>query len=397
MIIVNGAVITVDVNTTVGSKASAVGVGVTINGASTSSYGTLQVASGIAFTIRGYDNASNAMMKINRYGLFAPQAGSTVLGDVPSDFGTCIINQGRFEAIGNSGSHITFSVPAANINWAVSSASEVHASAGWYESTKSLATVILNFAGVSNAAHTGKGSLGDSSFSTASTGYTTEVAYTDPPPALTSGQYCIDYDSGIVYVYSTTGTAPLTASYYHLDKTTAGWKGWGIVSGSMLSSNTCLIDYCDFVGMGGTQSGGSVTLGVAKMTAPVGLYGHQTTGVASDSSWLAYVKHSTFNQCNHAVQLNTCQGKNDGTDQFLVTNNTINEASGGTFWSAGIGFYNTWNAYVTIDSNVFSTRGQAVDLGSGGSVSSLTTYKDMPGVRVTNNTGVAPWDSWPPR
>ena len=109
--IASGHTVTVDVNTTVGSNASGVGHAVTINGASSSSFGTLQVASGVTLTLRGFDTANNTLMLINRYGLFAPQPGSTVLGDVASDFGSIIKNNGRFEAIGSSGSRITFSVP----------------------------------------------------------------------------------------------------------------------------------------------------------------------------------------------------------------------------------------------------------------------------------------------
>ena len=105
--VANGHTVTVDVNTTVGSKASGVGHAVAINGASSGSYGTLLVSSGVTLTLRGFDTGSNTLMLINRYALFSPLAGSTVLGDVATDFGSIFKNNGRFEAIGSSGSRIT--------------------------------------------------------------------------------------------------------------------------------------------------------------------------------------------------------------------------------------------------------------------------------------------------
>src|SRR5262249_18309547 len=65
--IANGHTVTVDVNTTVGTVGSSGGVGITVNGASSSSYGTLQVAGGVTLTLQGNDTSSNAMMLVNQY------------------------------------------------------------------------------------------------------------------------------------------------------------------------------------------------------------------------------------------------------------------------------------------------------------------------------------------
>ena len=112
-----------------GSNASGVGIGVMINGASSISYGTLIVDSGCTLHLCGYDKTTNAMMQVNQYGVFNPLAGSTVLGDAASDMQSCIVNNGQIVANGTSGSHITISIPAANIpNWATQVTNEAHSS-----------------------------------------------------------------------------------------------------------------------------------------------------------------------------------------------------------------------------------------------------------------------------
>ena len=129
VIIANGAVVSVDSAAgpaadgvvIVGSNTSGIGAAVTVSGTSSSSFGTFQVASGCTLQLRGYDATTNTLMTINQYGLFQPQTGSTVLGDVASDYGSVVLNKGRFEP--QTG--VAFGVPSGNVSWASKVNSEV--------------------------------------------------------------------------------------------------------------------------------------------------------------------------------------------------------------------------------------------------------------------------------
>ena len=375
--IANGTTVTVDVNTTVGNSTSAVGPAITINGSS-STIGTLIVATGVTLTLQGHDNSSNPLMKINQYGLFAPAGGSTIVGVVPSDFGSAIFSAGRIEPSTTSGSRVAFTTPSASQNWAVSSSSEAKT---WaiFDNSKTLkigATALSNMA-VSNSTHTGLGSVGNSSLTINSSYFSMTSEVASLAAIVSAGQYYVDYDMGVIYLGITTWVASKTAnvSYYHLDKSSANWRGWGIISNGAATGNTCLLQYCDFTYMG------TSTTGTTYRSCPVVLQNHLTAGAnAGSTARLAYVKNCTFNFCYNWVQLNSCQGKSDGTDQFLITGNTFNEGSGTTA-SNGINvYYQGYSSYVTVDSNAVNTRGSLVDLSSGPS-------QDCPGWRVTNNTG----------
>lgn len=382
-IIANGAIITVDVDTTFGATTS-VGIGVTINGASAVSFGTLRVASGVTLTMRGFNNTTNAAMQINAFGLFAPQPGSTVKVGGPSDFGTTIVNNGRFEAIGSSGSHITFTVETAP-NWGSLSDtnSKVTAeakTAASYDTTANIAVTPLGFPQVSNSAKTGLGSFGNSSltFSASSPTLTTEVDISsgDLSGINSSGKYGIDYDTGILYSYA--GVSH-TATYWKLDKVAADWKGWGINSKGAVTGCTCLLNYCDFTFMGAVGSG--IASGATQTAAPVNLSGHLTAAANSGSTArLAYVTNCTFKGCVRWVYLLGCQGTSG--DPILITGNTFNDGSGGSVWD-GVSQYGTATAtsFIKIDSNTFNTRGTAVTIAS--------LQIDCSGWVITNNTGVA--------
>ena len=110
--VANGDTITQDVSRTYGSTGGATHA-VTLNGASAGSFGTLTVSSGVTLTLAGENTSTATLMLINQYGLFHPLTGSTVLGNVASDYASVILNKGRFEP--QTG--VTFSCPAANVNW----------------------------------------------------------------------------------------------------------------------------------------------------------------------------------------------------------------------------------------------------------------------------------------
>src|SRR5262249_52771039 len=122
--IASGHTVDVDADITLGSSTSNVGHAFTLNGASSSSYGTLRVLDGVSLTIAGRDTTTNSLGLINQYGTFAPQPGSTGIGKVPSDFASVILNKGIVSAVGTGAKPITFTSPSASYSWANSSGSE---------------------------------------------------------------------------------------------------------------------------------------------------------------------------------------------------------------------------------------------------------------------------------
>ncbi len=158
-------VVAVDVATTVGSTTAAVGPGVTINGTSATQMGYLIVVSGVTLTLQGYDASTNAMMKINRYGTFAPQAGSTVVGSCTSDYKSVVVNNGIISAIGTSGSPITFTSPSSSYSWANSASAEALAPGGntYYDGPNRVAAMKLAHTWIANSGGTGPAATGNTS------------------------------------------------------------------------------------------------------------------------------------------------------------------------------------------------------------------------------------------
>src|SRR5581483_41745 len=76
IVVANGDTITVDTNITLGSNSSSVGHAFTLNGASSSSFGTLRVSAGVTLTLAGKDTTTNTLGLINQFAQFLPQPGS---------------------------------------------------------------------------------------------------------------------------------------------------------------------------------------------------------------------------------------------------------------------------------------------------------------------------------
>jgi hypothetical protein len=456
--VANGDTITQDVDRIYGSKSSNVGDAITVNG-SVGSFGTLKVNSGVTLTLRGTGTSSNRLGIINRYGLFQPLAGSTIRGDVASEFGSILVNQGNISAIWDNVSPILWSVPTATASglWGVAVASEsysVSTQPAPYQTNINILSRTLANPWISNAAHTGPGSFGDTSLviNSATPSMTTEVrAFTvsnvanngsglirvtaaghgystgnsvwlfevqgvwdangvwtvtvidadtfdlqssayegtyvagGKVAALTSsGRYYVDYEQGVVYMYSTSTTGnALNVSYYHLDLTAANWRGWGIISNGNQTGCTCLLDGCVFEYMGANGNGFAPTIsGVSvRQSAPVAWYGHQSVGMNSGlSNRLAYLKHSTFRYGMRYLCLTACNGSSG--DPLLIQGNTFLSASGGTIWD-GIACYAEplGSSYITVDANRINHRGTFVDF--------TTVNADVAHFTISNNYGCA--------
>ena len=203
-----------------------------------------------------------------------------------------------------------------------------------------------------------------------------------------AGKYYVDYDTGIIWVYNATmGVCSCTPNYKKLDKTTANWRGWGIVSYGGTSYNTALFNYCDFLYMGTVNSG--VTVNGQSRRAPISLDGHQSAGKAGDSTRLCYVTNCTFTYCVRWIQTQCLDGTSG--DPILVAGNTFKDASGGSLLPSHIQMPGgPGTNYVTFDWNTFRTRDSAFDLSPAYINASTGVLGDNnTGLKITNNTGMA--------
>lgn len=237
-IIATGHTVTVDENTTVGSKAAAVGHGITINATNATTYGKLTVNSGVALTLRGYDKGSNKLMLIGQYAKFEPATGAIILLDLAADSTSYIYNNGHIVADG-----VTVQIPTSNINW--DNASGIRNIAGItpaaFDATQNIYIIKINTSSrvdpgpISNAAGTGLGSFGDSSLiiTSQTNGPATEV----PSYAgiTTTGHFYVDYPKGLIY-YKNSGILSVSYSFKY-----ASWYASGIIATTNQAGNSLKI------------------------------------------------------------------------------------------------------------------------------------------------------------
>lgn len=390
VVIQAGDTITVDQNMTWGSNQAKLGHAFTLNGTSSSVFATLQVNSGVTLTLKGYDTTNNTLGLINRFALFSPQPGSTILGHVVADWGSCILNNGLISAVGNSGNHITFSIPASNVpSWATQVTNEAYSLTGnnyTYDPSNKVFARVLIHDWIANAAGTGIGSFGDSSLSFSSvTGDTTALATEVALPAFGTevstvvngtGKYAVDYDSGSLFWYSTRagGSVTFNATYKYLVNSTL-WRGWGIKSANNNTFNSAIFSYCDFSYMGGFLSGGTVPVLWLARGKSAGANSGATDRIMS-------VTNCSFTRCYKAVMFDATLGASG--DSVPCSNNTFNNCRGGSSPSGYcVWFSNTAaSQYIDISNNTVNTRNAFVYAAATGS----STFS-FAGMTINNNTG----------
>lgn len=353
--------VTVDVDTTVGDKAAATGIGVTINGTNSTTFGTLKVATGVTLTLRGFNLTTAVCMKINQFAHFEPQPGSTILMDLPSSGASIIDNRGIILSQGTSGSRITWSIPAANINWGNTKTDTVTnlARALYYTQDSTIFCAILTQRWVSNAAGTAVGSFGDSSLAfsltTPASILTTEVATIEQ--VTSTGQYWVDYSNGFVVWYQASGsTTSYTANYKYMTH-----FGGCIRSVQNTTYNEFVADYSDFNYLGSTVNADDYTLHWQnRQSASVG------------TSRRAMITNSKFNYCLRPLGIKACTGT--AADPILIQNNQFNYCTGDTNYGFNLMFYRASNSYVTVDKNVFNTTGYVINDGVFGTLLTQTGF-----------------------
>jgi hypothetical protein len=344
--IASGTTVTVDTAVTVGSNASGIGAAVTIAGASSSSYGVLQMTnSGASLTLQGYDTTTNTLMTVNRYGQYNQSAG-TLYGSVASDYGSIVLNKGQIAFTGG-----TVSTPAANVSWATQITAESITATNYKPfSIPSTSYYIYGVAllnpWIAGSAGTGLGSYGDSSLSfsvSAPSGQlATEVSSLN---AVTStGTYFVDYERGIVYCYTTSATMTGTATYKCLSNT----KSWGISTTQATTYNSITASGTTFNYMGRYSS-------AAEQFA---LMVSGCTGAGTPSQQFSFTGN-TVRWCGQFLDIKNCTGTSG--NPLNVTGNTFyHSRCAGTdsqpTYGATIATYHSTNAYLNLSSNTLFLR-----------------------------------------
>lgn len=312
IVIANGHVVTVDANITLGDKVSSVGDAITINGASSASFGTLKVNAGVSLTLRGKDTTSNRTGLVNRYGTFQLLPGSTLIFDTPSAGTGVFVCNGIFTAQGTSGSRIT--IKGNNFDWNNSASNTISASVTKeFDARRDIYAYNIGHPWISNSTGTGIGSFGNSSFSISSCtfngsagGAQTEVASYD---AITAeNQYYVDYEIGVIYWKRSTLT--LTTAFNVSYKYMTMW-GTRIELPTTSTYNEGMFEYCDFLYMGANDNAtnGCILYVVGK-----------NMGGTSQRFYLA---NCTFHYGYRYLLLQDCAGTSGSP--ILVENNEFHE------------------------------------------------------------------------
>jgi hypothetical protein len=246
-------VVSVDVNTTTGSTASAL-IGVTIGGTSATAMGYLIVQSGVTLTLQGFNTSTGAMMQVNRFGIFNPLSGSTVAGSCTADYASKIVNNGIISATG-----VTFTSPSSSYSWAtqVTNESDAPGLNVYYDTPARVGCFGLANAWISNAAGTGPGSFGNSSLS-----FRTGAGISGMPAASlatsTAITNAVNNGSGLIRL-TATGHG-LSTGYYAVVASVGGVtnaNGTWVVT--VIDANTLDLQGSTFSGT--YTSGGTVTIG----------------------------------------------------------------------------------------------------------------------------------------
>jgi hypothetical protein len=369
--IANGTTVTVDTNVTVGSNSSGIGAAVTINGASSSSYGTLQMtSSGASLTLQGFDKTTNTLMTVNRYGQYNQSAG-TIYGSPGSDYSSIILNKGQMSFTGGS-----VSSPSGNVSWSTSSSGEtLGANKGIYKYLTTWPTYIyvlqLNYPYVANSGGTGLGSYGNSSLSFSvsvpSGGLATEVS--SLAGVTTTGQYFVDYINGIVYYYTNNVTLTGTATYQYLSMS----KTWGIQTTQGTTYNSFTSTGTTFNYMGQiTNSANNAAILVQSCTGT----GNQQFSFTNN----------TMQFCGLCLGILSCTGTS--ANPLNITGNTFYHGITTTgsdlqpTYGSIIGCYEATSAYLYINNNTVNTRSALFT-----AFAYTPTLQTFTGFQLNNNTG----------
>ena len=343
--IASGTTVTVDTAVTVGSNASGIGAAVTIAGASSSSYGVLQMTnSGASLTLQGYDTTTNFLMLVNHWGQYNQSAG-TLYGSVASDYGSIIRLNGVMNFTGG-----TVSTPAANYSWSTQITAESITATNYKPySIPSTSYYVYGISlanpWIAGSAGTGLGSYGDSSLSFSVSAPSGQLATeVSSLAAVTStGTYYVDYERGIVYCYTTSATMTGTATYKCLSNT----KSWGIQTNNPGG--------CSFTATGTTFN----YMGrYSSATEQFAIQLNGLTGAGTPANQFSFTGN-TVRWCGQFLDIKSCTGTL--ANQLNVTGNTFYHSrctgtDSAPTYGATIASYHATNAYLNLSTNTLFLR-----------------------------------------
>lgn len=381
-IISSGHTVTVDEDTTVGDKSSGVGRAVRVQATDSTTYGVLVVPNGVTLTLRGYDTGTNLCGQVDRYAKFKVEAGGALVLDVASDWASFLLVDGILEAIGTSGNHCAIR-GSASPNWNNAVTNEATTGDYNYRTADSIARRRFANRWISNAAGTGIGSMGDTSFAfngATTPSLTTEVATIADVNA--SGKYCIDYENGGIYWYDTGASPTINVDYKYLT-----FNGSALYAYQDQTYNAIRIQYCDFSYMGSTSG-----------TQPaIYLANRKSAAVASNQEF--YLKDSTVRFNKWLCYLTYMTGTSG--DPIVISGNYLGDCAPNGL-EYGMFACRYQSDYVSFTGNQFNTRGVVFThaLGAtltgfkftgntgtvGGSLISATTDSPLPNLSVASNT-----------
>jgi hypothetical protein len=295
--------------------------------------------------------------------------GSTISCDVAGDFSSVIDNRGHLSADG-----VTFTVPSGNVTWATNVASEaVSALSSPYEHAANLRAIALANPRVANSANTGLGSFGDTSLSFSSPTpagiLTTEVS--SIAAVNSAGEYYVNYDNGVVILYSTQASNTATAAYKRLTLS----KTWGIRSNTNTTGHSHITTDCIFEYMG------AIT---AAESRAVALRYKQTNAAAGSNTRLGVIDGCTFRYCNLAVGVEDCTGTSG--DPFTAPSNcTFGYSAGSTSFGFSVTSRLGINAYWQMTGNTLNVKHQFLTVRK--FIGSATVPDQYVGFKLNNNDG----------
>ena len=229
-----GDTVTGDQDVTLGSNSVGLGNALTV-------FGIVNGFAGYTLTLKGTDVSGNKALSMQPGGLFSPADGATVEVDLTSDGQTGFSNNGDIVlgscTVQAKAAYDISAVGRTITNGVMSTIKRIYAT-GAKLCCFPLGETTLNGASVkavspiANAAGTGIGSFGDTSFSVVSCsqpslGMTNPVASLDL--CVSEGDYYVDHGNGMLWYIDTQDQARVTCEY---TANAARWRGFRIWSGS---------------------------------------------------------------------------------------------------------------------------------------------------------------------
>ena len=351
----------IDQNLTIGNPADNTTFGVLVKGVSATNYVRLQVADGVTVTFTGLTNYGlnqGYPLKVERYGRFEPQPGSAVAMDSASEMQNMALIQGTVYAVGTADKKITFTSPAARVNWnnsGTTTLTTAHEKQYWVD--KNIINIKLDRDWIANADGTGPGddsATGSTSINVSAMApaglFTTRKNYQldanglpDPTNLTEVGDYSINHDMGQIFVKVTDqnyAAISATIAYKYLTYT-----GWGIKLLENTTYNEGFFEHCNFEYMGFYTTALGSNYG--------GITVRYKNSAASAADRLFRFANNRVRYSASFLGLRALTGT--AADPILIANNDFGAVYAVSSAFATLNFYAEASAYVALRDNLVKT------------------------------------------